>query len=160
MTGMLRLRAIQDDDLPIFFAHQLDPEANYMAAFTADDPTDRAAFDAHWRRIRADRTNLTRTILVDEQVAGHIASFEYAGVREITYWIGKEFWGRGIATRALAAFLQEERTRPLHARAAQDNIASVRVLQKCGFTIVGEDQGFANARGAEIKEYLLILAAD
>jgi RimJ/RimL family protein N-acetyltransferase len=160
MTSTLMLREVWDDDLPTFFTQQLDPDANYMAAFTAADPTDRAAFDAHWRRIRSDSGVLNRTILVDGVIAGHVASFEYAGEREVTYWLGKEFWGQGIATRALAAFLQEETTRPLHARAAKDNIGSVRVLQKCGFTITGEDKGFANARGVETEEYVLVLAGD
>jgi RimJ/RimL family protein N-acetyltransferase len=160
MTSTLLLREVRDEDLPIFFVQELDPEAVYMAAFTADDPTDRAAFDAHWQRIRSDSTILNRTIVVDGQVAGHVASFTYGDEREVTYWLGKEFWGQGIATRALAAFLQEETTRPLHARAAQDNIGSIRVLQKCGFTIIGEDKGFANARGAEIEEYVLVLAGD
>jgi RimJ/RimL family protein N-acetyltransferase len=158
MTGTLILREVWDEDLPIFFAQQLDPAANHMAAFTTKDPADRAAFDAHWRRIRGDANILNRTILVDGEVAGHVASFENFGEREVTYWLGKEFWGRGIATRALMAFLKQETTRPLHARAAKDNIGSVRVLQKCGFTITGEDKGFANARGAEIEEYVMVLA--
>lgn len=157
MTDTLLLRELQENDLAIFFTQQRDPEANYMAAFTAEDPTDRAAFDTHWQRIRADTGILNRTIVVNDQVVGHIASFDYVGEREITYWLGREFWGQGIATRALAAFLQIETTRPLHARAAQDNIGSLRVLQKCGFIITGEDKGFANARSAEIAEYLLML---
>ncbi len=157
MTTTLILRAIVDDDLPIFFEQQLDPTANYMAAFTAKDPTDRAAFDAHWHRIRSDAGNLNKTIVVDGQVVGHIASFEQFGKREVSYWIGREHWGRGFATRGLLAFLQHETTRPLHARAVKDNLASLRVLQKCGFAIVGEDKGFANARGAEVEEYILKL---
>jgi RimJ/RimL family protein N-acetyltransferase len=157
MTTTLILRDIVDDDLPIFFEQQLDPTANYMAAFTAKDPTDRAAFDAHWHRIRIDAGTLNKTIVVDGQVVGHIASFEQFGEREVSYWIGREYWGRGFATRGLLAFLRHETTRPLHARAVKDNLASLAVLQKCGFAIVGEDRGFANARGAEVEEYILRL---
>lgn len=154
----LTLRAVADADLPIFFTHQLDAAAVHMAAFTAKDPADRAAFDAHWARIRADPANLTFTILADGQVAGHIASFVGFGEREITYWLGREFWGRGLATAALQAFLKLELTRPLFGRAVADNLGSLRVLQKCGFVIAGEDRGFANARGAEVTEIILRLA--
>jgi RimJ/RimL family protein N-acetyltransferase len=154
------LRPVTDADLPIFFEQQLDPEANYMAAFTAGDPSGRADFDAHWARIRADPTITPRTILAAGQVAGHIASFTRDGDAEVTYWLGKPFWGRGIATTALAAFLPLIPTRPLYARVAKDNPGSLRVLQKCGFHITGVDKGYAEARGAVTEEYILTLAAD
>jgi RimJ/RimL family protein N-acetyltransferase len=160
MADDIVLRDVTDDDLPIFFEQQLDPDAIYMAAFTSKDPTDRDAFMAHWARIRADETIINRTILCDGQVAGSVASFEDAGQLEVTYWLGREFWGKGIATKALAALLEYQTTRPIYARAAKDNAASLRVLQKCGFVITGEDKGYANARGEVIEEYLLTLAAD
>jgi RimJ/RimL family protein N-acetyltransferase len=160
MADDIVLRDVTDDDLPIFFEQQLDPEANYMAAFTSKDPTDRDAFMAHWVRIRADETIINRTVVYDGQVAGSVASFEDDGRLEVTYWLGREFWGKGIATRALAALLEYQTTRPIYARAAKDNAASLRVLQKCGFVITGEDKGYANARGEVIEEYLLTLAAD
>ena len=90
---------------------------------------------------------------------GHIASFDLEGQREVTYWIGREDWGRGIATRALQEFLQLEATRPLYARAASDNAASIRVLTKCGFLIVGEGRGFADGRNEETDEVVLRLDA-
>jgi RimJ/RimL family protein N-acetyltransferase len=148
---------VAEGDLPIFFEQQLDPDACYMAAFIARDPSDRDAFMAHWARIRADDTITKRTILLDGHVAGNIASFEWNGKREIGYWIGKEYWGRGIATRALSQFLGVVKTRPLYAHAAADNIGSIRVLEKCGFTISGYDRGFAKARGGEIEEAILEL---
>jgi len=160
MADDIVLRDVTDDDLPIFFEQQLDPDANYMAAFTSKDPTDRDAFTAHWARIRADKTIINRTVLYDGQVAGSVASYEDDGHLEVTYWLGREFWGKGIATRALTALLEYQTTRPIYARAAKDNAASLRVLQKCGFVITGEDKGYANARGQEIEEYLLTLAAD
>ncbi len=160
MADDIVLRDVTDDDLPIFFGQQLDPDANYMAAFTSRDPSDRDAFMAHWAKIRADETITNRTVVYDGQVAGSVASFEDFGQLEVTYWLGREFWGRGIATRALTAFLEYQTTRPIYARAAKDNAASLRVLQKCGFVITGEDKGYANARGQVIEEYLLTLAAD
>jgi RimJ/RimL family protein N-acetyltransferase len=134
-TSDLVLRDVTDDDLPIFFAHQLDPEATQMAAFPARDWD---AFMAHWNRIRRDATAMNRTILVGGQVAGNIASFEQDGRREVGYWIGRTFWGKGVATSALAAFLGLEPARPLYAHVARHNIASRRVLEKCGFTVAGE----------------------
>ena len=158
VTGEVLLRDVEEADLPIFFDQQLDPDANRMAAFTARNPADRAAFMAHWARIMGDETITKRTIVVDGQVAGNVASFEQLGEREVGYWIGKRFWGKGVATRALSAFLREVRVRPLFARVARDNIASLRVLQKCGFTICGEDKGFSQARGEEVEELILKLS--
>ena len=154
----LLLRPVVADDLPIFFEQQADPDANYIAAFTVKDPSDRAAFMARWQRILADPTVIIRTVVTDGAVAGSVLSYEVEGRPEVSYWLGRAFWGRGIATRALTAFLADaNRTRPIYARAAKDNIGSLRVLAKCGFTIVGEDKGYANARGAEVEEYVLAL---
>lgn len=68
------LRPVLEADLPAFFAFQLDPEANAMAAFTAKDPTNQDAFMAHWHRILTDSTTINRTIVVDSQVAGSVSS--------------------------------------------------------------------------------------
>lgn len=159
MASDVSLRDVQSTDLPIFFEQQQDPSANYMAAFTAKDPADHHAFMAHWDEILRDASTTNKTIICDGQVAGNIACFTQFGEREVGYWLGKAFWGRGIATRALALFLDVIPTRPLFARAAKDNVASIRVLEKCGFTIYGADRGFSNARGQEIEETLLTLEA-
>lgn len=129
-----------------------------MAAFTSKDPDDRVAFDAHWTRIRARDDVLIRTIVVDGGVAGSVLSYVMEGETEVSYWISREFWGRGIATAALTEFLKLQTTRPIYARAAKDNVGSLRVLDKCGFRIIGDDRGFANGRGQEIEEYVLELA--
>src|SRR3954452_8445912 len=100
-SGQIVLREIAESDLSVFFENERDPEGRYMAAFTPKDPDDRAAFDAHWARILADETTTNRTIVVDGRVAGSIASFEWQGKPEIGYWLGKEYWGKGIATQAL-----------------------------------------------------------
>ena len=160
MPHDLQLRPVLDDDLAIFFDQQLDPDANYMAAFTAKDPTDRAAFMAHWQRILASPTVIVRTVVVDGAIVGSVLSYEEDGRPEVSYWLGKPYWGQGIATRALVAFLADvNRTRPIYARAAKDNVGSLRVLAKCGFAIVGADKGYANARGTEVEEYVLALPA-
>ena len=134
----IQLREMTRDDLPIFFKQQLDQEANYMAAFTAKDPSDHQAFDGHWGKILADKGIRIRTILYDGQVTGSVLCHAWGGEPEISYWLGKEFWNRGIATRGLALFLDVVPVRPLYARVAKDNIASIRVLEKNGFALSGE----------------------
>ncbi|GHO44609.1 GNAT family N-acetyltransferase [Ktedonospora formicarum] len=157
--GNIVLRDVRESDLALFFEQQLDPEANHMAAFTAKDPTDRDAFMKHWHKILADETTYNQTILAHGQVAGHIASYKSDAFDgpEVTYWIGKSYWGQGIATRALSLFLKLQKVRPIYGRAAKDNPGSLRVLAKCGFNPIGEDRGFANARNEEIEELLLKL---
>jgi RimJ/RimL family protein N-acetyltransferase len=158
-AGEVTLREVEDADLPVFYEQQLDPEANFMAAFTPADPADRAAFEAHWAKIRADGSVTNRTILLDGEVVGHVASYTDAefGKPEVTYWLGREYWGRGVATRALAAFLREQTTRPIYGRAARDNAASIRVLTNCGFRLTGFDKGYAAARDEVIEEAILVL---
>jgi RimJ/RimL family protein N-acetyltransferase len=136
------LRDVTEVDLPILFEHQWDPEATRMAAFPARD---REAFLAHWRNnILGNAAVAKKTILFDGRVAGNIVSWEQSGKPLVGYWIGREFWGRGIATRALAAFLEVVPARPLYAHVAKSNRGSIRVLEKCGFrtsgpAIVGAD---------------------
>src|SRR5215471_4242526 len=107
MTNTVLLREVLQADLPTFFLYQLDPEANAMAAFTAKDPTNRQAFLAHWHRIMTDPSNAIRTIVVDGQVVGSVSSYKDGDHLEVTYWLGKSYWGQGIATQALRAFLAQ-----------------------------------------------------
>jgi RimJ/RimL family protein N-acetyltransferase len=151
----VHLRDVIEADLPIFFEHQLDPDATHMAAFPARD---RDAFMAHWTKIMWDETIITQTILCDGKVAGNIVNFEQGGERQVGYWIGKEYWGKGVATRALSQFLGHVTARPLYAHVAKHNIASIRVLEKCGFTICGEEVGASIAGGEEVEEFILKLA--
>jgi RimJ/RimL family protein N-acetyltransferase len=148
------LRAVTEEDLPIFFEHQREPEANHMASFPARD---RQAFMAHWTRILADGAVSTKTVLVDGQVAGNVVSWDQAGRRLVGYWIGREFWGRGVATRALSAFVAEVAERPLHARVARNHVASIRVLEKCGFTIWDEEDPSFDDPDDDVEEVLLRL---
>jgi RimJ/RimL family protein N-acetyltransferase len=152
------LRDVCESDLPILFEHQKDPDANWMAAFVPRDPSNRDAFLAHWRRILSDPALITKTILWNGQVAGTVGSFLWDGKPQVTYWIGKEFWGNGIATQALKNLLRIVTNRPLYASAASDNVASMRVLEKCGFTMRGSARAFAGIRGAEIDEVFFELA--
>lgn len=146
------LRPVTPADIEAFHQHQVDPEARRMAAFVRDETLDPDAHALRWRRLLDDASVLARTIVADAHAAGHIASFYRDRRREVTYWIDRRHWGRGIATRALRAFLHEERTRPLYASAAADNTPSTRVLRRCGFTVVGQTRAWAEARGMEIDE--------
>ena len=157
-TKHIQLREVSSHDLPIFFEQQLDPEANWMAAFTAKDPADRGTFEAHWAKVLADKGITIRTILYDGQVAGSVLCHSWGGEPEISYWLGMEYWGRGIATQSLALFLQVVTNRPLTARVVKDNIASNRVLEKNGFTLTGEGKWFSNARGKEVEELVWVLS--
>ncbi|MGE5829002.1 MAG: GNAT family N-acetyltransferase [Micromonosporaceae bacterium] len=141
MSSDVSIREVEDGDLDTFFDNQQDPEATRMAAVV---PRDRAAFTAHWRRTRADPTTVQRTIVVDGAVAGNVVSWAQEGQRLVGYWVGRSHWGQGVATRALALFLSEVDERPLYAYVAVHNVASTKVLQKCGFervaaTTVGPD---------------------
>lgn len=135
MPEAVRIRPVEVRDLPVFFEHQSDPEAVAMALFP---PRDRAAFDAHWTRVLADPSAITRTIELDGATVGNVGSWEHDGERDVGYWIGREHWGKGVATAALAAFVAEVTVRPLHAHVATSNVGSIRVLEKCGFAAVGE----------------------
>lgn len=157
MTNEIRLREVTSNDLDVFFKHQCDPVACQMAAFTAEDPADRTAFDAHWNKILSDDSVTLQCIVWNDHIAGHIASFNRSDNREVTYWIGREFWGQGIATAALGLFLSQHESRPLFARVAADNLGSLRVLEKCGFMVIDQETGYANARGIEIDEFVLRL---
>jgi RimJ/RimL family protein N-acetyltransferase len=153
MSNEVRLRSIEPADLPVFYEHQLDVEATRMAAFSARD---RAAFDAHWAsNILGNPRAVNRTILVDGQVAGNIGSWPQEDVRIVGYWIGKEYWGKGVATRALAAFLRLLTERPLHAHVAKHNVGSIRVLEKCGFSLEHEET--VEVGGNDIVELVLVL---
>ncbi|MFJ8145082.1 GNAT family N-acetyltransferase [Streptomyces sp. NPDC096094] len=153
----IALREVHDSDLPVFFRQMNDPEALRMAAFTPEDPADWHAFETHWRKIRAS-VDVVRTILGDGDVIGSAAVYGEPGEREVTYWVDRAYWGRGVATAALRVLLAEVPDRPLYARAAADNAGSLRVLEKCGFQESAQARGFAPARGEEIDEVVLHLA--
>jgi len=142
------LRDVREDDLDVLFEQQREPEAVAMAVFPARE---REAFDAHWRRILADEALVAFVIDVDGEVAGNVVSWEQDGRRLVGYWLGREYWGRGLATAALAELVQQLEVRPLHAWVAVTNGGSIRVLEKCGFVRVGEHT-------SDVEEYLYELA--
>ena len=151
------LRPLEDRDLDTIFQQVTDPESIRMAAFTAEDQTDRRAFLRRTSRLRADTSVSHRVIDVDGTVAGTIGSFRIDDQLEVTYWVDRAQWGKGVASAALRILLAETAERPVYARAASDNGGSLRVLEKAGFRPVGVDRGFAPGRGEEIEETILRL---
>ena len=149
----ISLRDVTKSDLPIIFEHQLDPESTAMAAVPSRD---RESFDEHWAKVMANEANILKVIEVDGQAAGHLVSFLIEDERDVGYWLGREFWGKGIATEALNQFLGVVKTRPLFGRVAKHNLGSRRVLEKCGFKVIGEDKYINRAR-QEVEEFVLRL---
>jgi RimJ/RimL family protein N-acetyltransferase len=154
----IQLRKITEADLPLFFEFQKDREACRMAAFTSKEPDNWAHFLKHWTKILGNEEIVKRTIVMEDQAAGNISCFEQCGEKEVGFWIDRKHWGKGLATAALSEFLTIVDLRPLHARAAKDNIGSLKVLKKCGFVVTGESSGFSNARQKEVEEFILTLA--
>jgi RimJ/RimL family protein N-acetyltransferase len=146
------LRPIEDRDLDTIYQHVSDPESIRLAAFTAEDQTGRRAFLERMSRVRADPSASNRVIEFDGAIAGTIASFRIDDQLEVTYWVDRTLWGKGIASAALQLLLAETAERPVHARAASDNVGSLCALEKAGFRRVGVNRGFAPGRGEEIEE--------
>ena len=153
-TNSITLTETTADDLHLLFEFQLDEEANYLAAFTAKDISDKVAYLEKYTKHLADPTITMRTIKANDEIIGSVAKYMMEGDAEITYGIDKKYWRQGIASTALADFLKIELARPIFGRVAFDNYGSQKVLEKCGFIRIGSDRGFANARQAEIEEYI------
>jgi RimJ/RimL family protein N-acetyltransferase len=147
----VELRPVREDDVEVFFEHQNDPVAARMASFPSRGSEEHRA---HWARILDDERLVCRTIVVDGAVAGNVVSWEADDERLVGYWVGRAFWGRGVATAALSSFLEALPDRPLRARVATSNPGSIRVLEKCGFEVVGE------RRDGDVDELLFELRAD
>ena len=145
------LREVEPHDVDAFFEYESDPEAAAMAVFPSRD---RDAFDAHWRRLLADDSLVKRTIVADGAVAGNIGCWTQDGLRFVGYWVGRDFWGRGLATTALAELAAEIPERPLHAWVAASNVGSIRVLEKCGFVEVERRAEHDEHAGGTIEEIL------
>ncbi|MGO9708764.1 MAG: GNAT family N-acetyltransferase [Polyangiaceae bacterium] len=156
IAAEIHLRDLVDADFPILFQLQHDAASARMAAFgTRDSDPDELA--ARWKRSRTDGTTLQKAIVSGEGVVGFVASFLLEGRLQVTYWVARPYWGRGVATSALFQLLQLVPQRPIYASAATDNVGSLRVLQKCGFAVCGSAKAFASARGEEIEEIFLEL---
>lgn len=150
----IHLRPVEQHDLPAMFEMQLDPDSNRRAVTI---PRSLQAFDTHWNNALQDPQVTARVILLGESLAGYIACFVHEGHPNVGYWIKRELWGRGIASCALDHLLKEVRTRPLFARVATSNEASLRVLKKCGFIVDRIEMSPATDRYPECEDAFLVL---
>ncbi|MEO7112101.1 MAG: GNAT family N-acetyltransferase [Polyangiaceae bacterium] len=158
MVPTVSLRDVIPADIAVFFVQEQDPAAREVIAFTSKRPTERRAYDARWVGLLADKTVNVKTVLFGDDVIGYVAAFErLVDQREVAYWIGREFWGRNLATQALTLFLEQLTERPLYARCAMHHGASIRVLEKCGFVTYGRGRFFAESRGIEMDEWIFEL---
>lgn len=154
LTGALSLRALREEDLPRLFEIQLDEEARHLAAFVTEEAKDREAYLAKHRKILADPETTNRGVEVDGELVGSVATFPIEGNIELTYWIRRDMWGRGVATAAVAELLEEVAVRPIRARVVEDNTGSVLVLERNGFVRVGSEDAFAAGRRATVTELI------
>ena len=155
MIDHVQLRDVVTADLPIFFEQQLDPEATQMADFPSRDHD---AFMTHWTtKVLGHDTVGVKTILFEAQVAGNMVCWEQDGRSLIGYWLGREFWGKGIATQALSEFLKVVKTRPLYAYVAKHNLASKRVLEKCGFVLTRDETTSTDIPAETNEDFLFVM---
>lgn len=150
----IKLRPTEKADLETLFEFQLDKKGRYLAAFMPKDPADKSAYINKHTKLLDDPSVNNQSILLDNVILGSIAQFEIQGKAEITYWIDRKFWGRGIASKALKEFFSIISMSPILGRVAFDNFGSQKVLEKCGFIKIGSDKGFANARQTDIEEFI------
>ena len=158
VAGEISLRTLREDDLPTMFEIQLDDTAQHLAAFTDKTARDRDAYLQKWRKILANDAVITKVVEIGGEVVGSVGAYPVEGDIEVTYWIRKDCWGRGVATAAVAALLDEVTVRPLYGRVAEDNLGSVRVLERNGFVLVGREDSFAAGRQATITELIFKLS--
>ena len=151
------LRPTDHADLDFLFQFQLNKEARYLAAFIGEDSMDKAAYLKKYTRLLSDPTVNNQTIMLANTIIGSVASFVQDGNRELTYWIDRNHWGKGVATAALQQFLRTELFRPIYGRVACDNIGSQKVLKRCGFLKIGTANDYAQARNSVIEEYIYAL---
>lgn len=154
LISHVHLREIEEDDLPRLCEFNLEPDSNRLA-MTISRGAD--AFAAHWKNVLTDPNVIAKAILVGSVLAGSISCFKHDGLNNIGYWLGQDFWGKGVGSRALELLLKEIQSRPLYARVATTNRASLRVLQKCGFVVQSVHLSPASDRYLECEETLLIL---
>lgn len=156
----ITLKKTTAKDLETLFVFQADEESNRVAAFNSEDPKDKEAYMAKWTKIVANPAINMQTIYDDDKILGSVIHFDLGDETNVSYWIDRQHWSKGIASNALNMFLKTTDKKLLHARVAFDNIGSQKVLEKNGFKRTGSEQGFAHGRGKEIEEYIYLLERD
>lgn len=148
------LKPTQVSDLEQLFLNQTDTEYNNMAAFTSENPSDKAAYLEKWTKHVHNPEIIMESIFVDDILVGSVLCFEMMGEVNVAYGIERQYWGKGYGKKALELFLKQVDKRPLHGRVAYDNIGSQKILEHNGFKKIHTEQGFAQARKQEIEEWV------
>lgn len=151
---MIDLKKTTKEDLETLFEFQTNKEGVWMAAFTAENPNDKEAYLTKWSKIVENPKIKMQTIRIENTIVGSVIHFDLGDETNVSYWIDQKHWGKGYASEGLKKFLEFSAKRPLFARVAFDNYGSQRVLEKCGFSKIGKEMGFANARKKEIEEFV------
>jgi RimJ/RimL family protein N-acetyltransferase len=153
----VRIRPVEDDDVELFWQFEQDEEASRRSAFPSRD---RDRFMPHWAKIRADPANVLRTVLADDEVAGNVVSWAQDGKQWIGYWLGRDYWGRGVGSRAVRLFLDELTIRPMYADPVEGNTGSVRLLEKLGFRRVDVPEPDTTTYDGEVHQHVLLVLDD
>lgn len=151
---MIKLDKTTKEDLETLFVFQTNKDGILMAAFTSENPNDKVEYMKKWAAIVDNPKIKMQTIRLENRIVGSVVHFDIMNETNVSYWIDQEFWGKGIATEALNEFIKGSDKRPLFGRVAYDNFGSQKVLEKCGFKVIGKEKGFANARKKEIEEFV------
>ena len=154
---MIKLDKTTKENLDTLFVFQTNKDGVMMAAFTSENPSDKVAYMKKWTAIVDNPEIMMQTIRLENTIVGSVIHFDMMNETNVSYWIDQEFWGKGIATKALNEFIKSSNKRPLYGRVAYDNFGSQKVLEKCGFKSIGKEKEFANARKKEIEEFVYIL---
>jgi RimJ/RimL family protein N-acetyltransferase len=152
------LRPLVDEDADFVFDMLRDPVAVHMVGATSTaDPDDRTWFDGWFAEFRFSPDVRSFAVLEAEELAGVVAVYNIPAAPEVTFWIDRGFWGRGIGSRSLALLLEEVPDRPLLAGTLVDNLGSLAVLRHNGFREIGRERILARGRGLEVESVRLRL---
>lgn len=137
-TDVPRFRHLLDD--PLMWEHMPEDYPNPLSRNMAEALIDLANASNHHQ---------VHAILHDNLPIGQVRLLfesdpEDLGVAELSYWIGRDYWGQGFASAAVRAFSRQSLAEnsglsTLIARVKRKNVASRRVLEKAGFVIECDD---------------------
>jgi RimJ/RimL family protein N-acetyltransferase len=139
MQRMITLRKFELSDIPRLVALANNPA---VSRYLKDSfPYPYTEQDASWWVNEGCKDGVHRVIEKDGLFVGTIGSVIGAGEKckqySLGYWLGEPYWGQGIVSEALAIFLAEvfktTDVERFQAWVYEDNIASMKVLEKAGF---------------------------
>ena len=138
---MIQLRELEEQDADALVKH-LNNEV-VIRYLTGRIPFPYTQKDAEWWIQTGHKEGIVRAIQYEEEFAGvigvHSGSYHHAKNAEIGYWLGEDFWGKGIATKSVgimtARAFQTKNIVRIYAPVFAPNKLSMRVLEKNGYTL-------------------------